>query len=158
MIKGEKANRAVVATIDRIDAARRSNADGLGRLPFVFPRVRTTRDGDWKDGTAIMMAAVAIARDPSVRVESVPKPITYDRNHSIPSRLVLIDGVVEVEYHVSRRNMERLLKVGCLVIQPYKGGKKVLCTCTLLALGSVEIGVTAFNSLAQRGVKWERSA
>ena len=35
-----------------------------------------------------------------------------------------MDSIVDVEYHVSRANMERLLKVGCLVIQPYKNGKK----------------------------------
>ena len=124
MIKGKKANEAVDAVLNRIVAARQSNANGLDRLLFAFPRIRTTHGGEWKDGTAVVVAAVAIARDPFVRVESVPEPVTYGQNHTIPSRLVLIDSIVDVEYHVSRANMERLLKVGCLVIQPYKRGKK----------------------------------
>ncbi len=124
MIKGKKANEAVDAALDRIITARQSSANGLDRLLFVFPRVRTTWDKEWKDGSPVVAAAVAIARDPSSRVDSVPEPVTYNLNHSIPSRLVLLDSIVDVEYHVSRANMERLLKVGCLVIQSYKRGKK----------------------------------
>lgn len=124
MIKGQRANEAVDAVIGRIITARENSAGGLDRLMFTFPKIRTTPSGEWKEGTAVVVAAIAIARDPSVRVESAPEPVTYGQEHSIPSRLVLIEGVADVEYHVSRANMERLLNVGCLVIQPYKRGKE----------------------------------
>ena len=124
MIKGQRANEAVDAVIGRIINARENSAGGLDRLMFTFPKMRTTPSGEWKEGTAVVVAAIAIARDPSVRVESVPEPVSYGQEHSIPSRLVLIDGIADVEYHVSRANVERMLEVGCMVIQPYKRGKR----------------------------------
>ena len=121
MIKGAEANRAAENALANIRNTRRTH-DGLDRIVFCFPKVKIVGAGEYKDGSALAVSAAAIARNPSTRVDRTVLIKHYGKEHSIPSCIVPLQGIADVEYHVSRQNMERLLKVGCIVFQKYKKG------------------------------------
>ena len=121
MIRGADANRAVEDTIRNIRKMRQAH-DGLDRIIFCFPRVKQVGDSEYKDGVPFAVAAAAIARDPSSRVNGTVRIAHYGEGHPIPSCFVPLQGISDVEYHVSKQNMERLLRVGCIVFQKYKKG------------------------------------
>ena len=122
MKKGTLANLAVDLTVSRIKSWRLNDPSQLTNVTFCFPRVLTDFDDDWTDGSAFLAGAAAIARNPD---NSVNKDIPlrhYKVGHKIPSVFVPLNGIRDVEYHVSRMNLERLLSVGCIVFQPYRKG------------------------------------
>ena len=123
MKRGQMANAAVDQTISHIETARLSSASYLGRIVFCFPRVLTDFDEDrWADGSPFLAAAASIARNPDNRMNQDVPLRWYDAKHSIPSVIVPLNGIRDVKYHVSRRNIERLLLVGCIVFQKYRKG------------------------------------
>ena len=90
---------------------------------YCFPRVKTVVDGDrWVDGSAFLAAAAAIMREPETRVNKDVPLKWYDGKHSIPSAIIPLEGITDIEYHVSSRNMESLLSVGGIVFQKYLKG------------------------------------
>ena len=119
MIGGADANRAVEETIRNIRKTRQAD-DGLDRIIFCFPRVKQVGYSEYKDGAVFAVSAAAIARNPSSRVNDTVRIAHYGEGHPIPSCFVPLQGIADVEYHVSRQNMERLLRVGCIVFQKYK--------------------------------------
>ncbi len=121
MIRGADANRAVEETISNIRKMRKAH-DGLDRIIFCFPKVKKVGDLEYRDGSIFAVSAAAIARDPSKRVNKTVRIAHYGEGHPIPSCFVPLQGIADVEYHVSKQNMERLLKVGCIVFQKYKKG------------------------------------
>ena len=123
MKRGQMANAAVDEAISRISAARLSHPSYLDHIVFAFPRVLTDFAGDkWSGGSVFLAAAATIARNPENRVNKGVPLRWYDEKHSIPSVIIPLNGVRDVEYHVSRRNIERLLSVGCIVFQKYPRG------------------------------------
>lgn len=121
MIVGTEADVAVDRAIAWVRHQRLNNPITHGRVMVAFPRVKVNRSDDWQDPGAKIAAAVAIMRDPSCRHDRVLEPKDIGVGHPIPSRIVYLNGVTDVEYKVSKHNLERLLKVGCLVIQVSKG-------------------------------------
>ena len=121
MIRGADANRAVEETIRNIRKMRQTH-DGLDRIISCFPRVKKVGESKYKDGAAFAVSAAAIARNPSTRVNKAVRIAHYGEGHPIPSRFVPLQGIADVEYHVSKQNMECLLKVGCIVFQKHKKG------------------------------------
>ena len=89
---------------------------------FCFPKVKKVGDHEYRDGSTFAVPAAAIARDPSKMVNKTVRIAHYGDGHPIPSCFVPLQGIADVEYHVSKQNMERLLKVGCIVFQKYKKG------------------------------------
>ena len=124
MIRGREANQAVEESIGWIKSQRSGHPNNLDRIVFVFPRVKLQRVEGWQDGTALMMAAAAIARNPDKRRCHVPEPKYYGPEHGIPSYFVWLSGIEDLEYHVSKKNLQRLLEVGCAVFQR-SGSRKV---------------------------------
>ena len=121
MIRGAGATRAIEDTIRNIRRMREVHG-GLDRIIFCFPRVKRDGDNEYKDGTAFALSAASIARNPSSRVDDTIHIAHYGEGHPIPSCFVPLQGIADVEYHVSKQNMERLLKAGCIVFQKYKKG------------------------------------
>ena len=103
MIRGGEANRAVRSTLHRIRRQRSLSPDNLGRIAFSFPRIQQEGVEGWRDGSAFLVAAAAIARDPHVRLSHVREPKIYGDKHSIPSVMVWLNGIEDLEYHVSRQ-------------------------------------------------------
>ena len=110
MDRGADANRAVEETIRNIRKMRQAH-DGLDRIIFCFPRVKQVGDSEYKDGVPFAVAAAAIARDPSSRVNDTVRIAHYGEGHPIPSCFVPLQGISDVEYHVSKQDMERLFHV-----------------------------------------------
>ena len=121
MIRGADANKAVAETIRNIRKMRKAH-DGLDRIIFCFPKVKKVGDREYRDGSTFAVSAAAIARDPCKRVNKTVRVAHYGEGHPIPSCFVPLQGIADVEYHVSKQNMERLLKVGCIVFQKHKKG------------------------------------
>ena len=122
MKKGVTANRAADVTVARIETMRMNDDSYLDRVVFCFPRVKSTYDNRWSGGSAFIAGAAAVALNPEERVNKETPLRYYEVGHPIPSVFVPLNGIVDVEYHVSRKNLERLLSVGCLVFTPYKKG------------------------------------
>ena len=123
MKKGQLADTAVDEAISRISAARLSHPSYLDHTVFSFPRVLTNFDEDkWTGGSIFLAAAASVARNPENRMNRGVPLRWYDEKHSIPSVIVPLSGIRDVEYHVSRRNILRLLSVGCIVFQKYRKG------------------------------------
>ena len=121
MIRGADASRAVEETIRNIRSMRKVHG-GLDRLIFCFPKVKRVGDSEYKDGTAFAVSAAAIARNPSSRVDDTVRIAHFGEGHPIPSCFVPLQGIADVEHHVSKKNMERLLRIGCIVFQKYEKG------------------------------------
>ena len=121
MIRGAEANRAVENAIRNTREIRKAH-DGLDRIIFCFPKVRMVGNSEYKDGSALAVSAAVIARDPNTRVDKTTPIAHYGKEHPIPSCFVPLQGIADVEYHVSKQNMERLLRVGCIVFQRYRKG------------------------------------
>ena len=121
MITGAEANAAVEFQITWITSQRLNDPTHLERILFAFPRVKLMWSESWQPASPLIAAATGIMRDPGSRREHVREPKTLGIGHPIPSRIVYLSGVTDVEYKVSKHNMERLLNVGCLVIQMVKG-------------------------------------
>ena len=117
-----RANQVVDAVIENISVMRLDDPQQLDRIVFCFPRIRTQGGNHWADSSPFSAAACAIARDPGSAVTQ-PAPIKrIGAGHAIPSVIVRLAGIEAVEHHVSRKNMERLLSVGCVVIQGDRKG------------------------------------
>ena len=119
-VKGAIADEAVDWVVEFINRERLAMPNLLNRTVFVFPRVRTSSEDEsgWKDPTMVAAPVASIARNPSSSVTQ-PAPLReWNREHPIPSVSVWLNGITDVEYHVSRRNFERLLQVGCITIRP----------------------------------------
>ena len=121
MIRGGEANRAVENAIHNIRNMHKAH-DGLDRITFCFPKVKMVGNSEYKDGSALAISAAVIARDPNKRVDKTTPITYYGKEHPIPSRFVPLQGIADVEYHVSKLNMKDLLRVGCIVFQRYKKG------------------------------------
>lgn len=121
MKKGAIASRAVDITVSNIENLRMNDPNYLDRVTFCFPRVLTNR-GEWADGSVYVATAATVALNPEKRVDKETPLRYYEVGHKIPSVFVPLNGIEDVEYHVSRRNLERLLSVGCLVFTPYRKG------------------------------------
>ena len=122
MIKGPLANKAVDIAISQIRTLRLKSPSNLDRIVFCFPRVLRDYYDGWQDGTPLLAGMVDVMRNPeNPGYKDIPIK-RYDDTHSIPSVIVPLYGIKDVEYHVSRRNLERLLSVGCIVFQPYRKG------------------------------------
>ena len=121
MIRGVKANWAVENAIRNTRKMRKAHY-GLDRIIFCFPKVKMVGDGEYKDGSAFAISAAVIARNPNKRVDKTTPIAQYGRGHPIPSCFVPLQGITDVEYHVSKQNMNRLLRVGCIVFQQYRKG------------------------------------
>ena len=117
MIKGQKAEEAAYRLIESIRWQRLQHPTGLSSGYFSFPRIKLTGDADWFPASIVVtssIAAVMSPKDPpAVKVKDLTK-------HPIPSYMVTIAGVEDLEYHVSKYNMEQLLRVQCIVITPSK--------------------------------------
>lgn len=122
MKMGVSANNAVEAMVSEIEAQRLSHPSYLDRIVFSFPRVMMDESGKWRDGSPFLAAAAVVARNPETRVNKGVDLRYYGVGHKIPSVIVPLEGIEDVEYHVSRSNMEMLLSVGCVVFQRYKKG------------------------------------
>ena len=111
-------NEAIEQVIEEIVAARKAGPNGFDRIVFCFPRVRVSSDeSTWMPPSIVIGSAVAIASRPE-HAKVQPPPIKkYNSRHSIPSAVVTLSDVTDVEYHVSRANMKRLLRVGCAVVR-----------------------------------------
>ena len=119
-VSGAIADKAVDWVVETVNRERLAVPNFLSRTVFVFPRVRTSPEdkSGWKDPTMVAAPAAAIALDPSSSVTQ-PAPLReWNREHPIPSVSVWLNGITDVEYHVSRKNFERLLRVGCITIRP----------------------------------------
>ena len=115
-------NAAVDAVIENVQALRLNNPNYLDRIVFCFPRIKGDMDDDWTEASPHVAAASAIARHPETAREQPPpvKPISH--SHPIPSMIVRLSGIKDVEYRVSRKNWERLLRLGIAVIQRDRNG------------------------------------
>ena len=116
-------NEAIEQAIEEITTARKAGPNGLDRIVFCFPRVRLSSDeGTWRPPSVVVASALAIASRPH-HAKVQPPPIKYyNSGHPIPSAVVTLSDVTAIEHHVSRANMERLLRVGCAVVR--NGGRK----------------------------------
>ena len=117
-----RANQAVDAVIDNITTMRLGDPSRLDRIVFCFPRVRTEWSDNWTDSSPLLAATCAVARNPGTAVKQPPPIKNIGLGHAIPSVIVRLTGVEATEHHVSRKNMERLLSVGCVVIQKDRKG------------------------------------
>ena len=122
MKKGAIANRAVDLTVARIGSWRLNDPSHLDNVTFCFPRVLSDFDNGWASGSAFLAGAAAAARNPENRADKETPLRYYEVGHKIPSVFVPLNGVRDVEYHVSQKNLEKLLSVGCLVFTYYKKG------------------------------------
>lgn len=117
MIRGRKANEAAERLIESLRQQRSQHPSGMHRGYFAFPQIKMVGEADWCSASIIVVSsigAVISPKDPpAVKVKDLSK-------HPIPSYIVTIPGVEDFEYHVSKHNMEELLKVQCIVITPYK--------------------------------------
>lgn len=120
LIRGERANRAVKSTLNWIKDQRATSPDNFNRVVFSFPRIQQEGVEGLRDGSGLLAAATVIARDPDSRLDHVREPKIYGDEHSIPSVVVWLNGIRDLEYYVSRQNMERLLEVGCAVFQQHR--------------------------------------
>ena len=120
MIRGSEANQTVEELLRRIKHQRSLSLNNLDRVAFCFPRIQQEGAEGWQYGSAFLAAAAVIARDPDARLSHVRKPKIYGDKYSIPSVVVWLNGIEDVEYHVSRQNMESLLEVGCAVFQHHR--------------------------------------
>ena len=118
----ESTNAAVDAIIENVQAMRLNNPDYLDRIVFCFPRIKSDMDDNWTNASPHVAAASTIARQPETAREQPPpvKPISH--RHPIPSVIVRLSSIKDVEYHVSRKNWERLLRLGVAVIQHDRNG------------------------------------
>ena len=115
-------NAAVDSTIEYVQAMRLNNPNYLDRIVFCFPRVKGDMDDDWQDASAHIAAASAIARQPETAREQPPPVKAVSHRHPIPSVIVRLSGIKDVEYHGSRKNWARLLRLGIAVIQRDRDG------------------------------------
>lgn len=125
MIIGAEADAAVDSVIEWIALQRTSNSNNLERIIVAFPRVKTVWANHWQYPSPLIAAATAILRNPESRREHIPAPKTFGDGHSIPSTIVFLDGIIDVEYKVSKHNLKRLLDVGCIVVGLSKGRGQV---------------------------------
>ena len=123
MTQNNRANHAVESAIADILAQRSRYPSQARCVAFCFPRIKLESNDGWLPPTPLVAAAAVVARNPT-RPSSTwfPSFKEFGREHSIPSVVVRLNGVTSVEYHVSRHNMERLLRVGCAVVQRDKKG------------------------------------
>ena len=107
MKKSQPANRAVDATVSRIESLRLNDPSLLANVTFCFPRVRTDLDEDWSGGSAFLAGAgaAAAARNPGNRTNKDTPLKYYGEGYSIPSVFVPLNGIKDLEYKVSRANM-----------------------------------------------------
>ena len=123
MKRGQLADTAVGEAISRISAARLRHPSYLDHTVFAFPRVLTNFDEDrWTGGSVFLAAAASVALNPENRMNKGVPLRWYDEKHSIPSVIVPLSGIRDVEYHVSRRNILRLLSVGCICVSEISQG------------------------------------
>ena len=117
-------NESIEQVIEKIITARKAGPNGLDRIVFCFPRVRVSSDeSTWMPPSIAIASAVAIASRPD-HAKVQPPPIKYyNSGHPIPSAVVTLSDVTTIEHHVSRANMERLLRVGCAVVRK-AGGRR----------------------------------
>ncbi len=119
MIRGAVANRAVESAIGYIRKMREAH-DGLDRLVFCFPKKKMAKDSEFRDGSGIAVSAAAIARNQNTMVDKTTPVTHYGKEHSIASCFVPLKSIADVEVHVSKYNVKRLLEVGCIVFQRYE--------------------------------------
>ena len=111
-------NEAIEQVIKEIITARKAGSNGLDRIVFCFPRVRVSSDESmWMPPSIAIAGAVAIASRPEQAKVQPPPVKYYNSGHPIPSSVVTLSDVTAIEHHVSRANMERLLRVGCAVVR-----------------------------------------
>ena len=115
-------NSAVDSVIENVQAMRLNNSNFLDRIVFCFPRVKSDLDDQWADASPHVAAASAIARQPEIAREQPPPVKSISHGHPIPSAIVRLSGITDVEYYVSRKNWERLLRLGIVVIQRDRNG------------------------------------
>ena len=121
MIKGPRATAAAESAAAYVNQARMNGPNLLHRLVFAFPRVKIHGVSGWTSSSPTMAGVAAALRDPAKDWNIAPrKPKIYGPGHSIPSIMVPLNGIRDVEFYVSRRSLELLLSVGCLVIQVNK--------------------------------------
>ena len=109
LIRGSEANQAVEELLRWIKHQRSMSPNNLDRVAFCFPRIQQEGAEGWQGGSVFLAAAVVTARDPDARLSHVCKPKIYGDKHSIPSVVVWLNGIEDIEYYVSRQNLERLL-------------------------------------------------
>ena len=117
MIKGQKAEEAAKHLIESIRLQRLQHPTGLSSLYYSFPRIKLTGNADWFPASVIVVSSIAAIMSPKDPPTVRVKDLT---THPIPSYMVTITGVMDLEYHVSKYNMEQLLSVQCIVITPSK--------------------------------------
>ena len=122
MLQSNRANQAVESTIAYIEAMRLNDSNYLSRIVFCFPRVKFEESDKWQDASPLVAAATAIVRNPEKAVIQPPPIKIFGPGHKLPSVIVGLNGITAVEYHASRRNLERLLSIGCVVIQKDRKG------------------------------------
>ena len=121
MIKGPRATAAAESAAAYVNQARVNGPNLLHRLVFSFPRVKIDGVNGWTSASPTMAGVAAALRNPAKDWNIAPrKPKIYGPGHPIPSIMVPLNGIRDVEFYVSRRSLELLLSVGCLVIQMNK--------------------------------------
>lgn len=115
-------NEAVDRVIENVQAMRLAHENHLDRIVFCFPRVKGEFGDHWQDASPYVAAASAVARQPEAATVQ-PPPVKYlPPGHPIPSIIVRLTGIKDIEYYVSRKNWERLLRSGFAVIQQDRDG------------------------------------
>ena len=118
MIKGPRATAAAESAAAYVDQARMNGPNFLHRLVVSLPRVKTDGVDSWTSASATMAGVAGALRNPAKDWNVAPrKPKIYGPGHTIPSIIVPLNGIRDVEFYVSRRSLKLLLSVGCLVIQ-----------------------------------------
>ena len=119
MIRGVAASDAVDQTIAYIESLRIKGPNYLGNVIFCFPRIKMDYDDRWTDASPFLAGVAGGLHNPESNLEDVTY---YGEGYTMPSVVVPLSGIRDVEYQVSRQNMFRLLRVGCIVIRPNGNG------------------------------------
>lgn len=123
MIRGQAAVAAAEWTIAWATNQRLSDKNLQSRVTIAFPRVKIAGLNGWQPPSPTLAGAVAGLFNPNSRPAHTPPPKYYGPEHGIPSVIVYLNGVEDVEYYVSKHYMMRLLNVGCMVIQKNRRGQ-----------------------------------
>ena len=122
MTQKNRSDRAVESAIASIQAQRSRRPPEAGCVAFCFPRIRLEPNDGWLPSTPLVASAAVFSRNPTRTSAWFHSVKEFGKGHPIPSAIVRLNGVTAVEHHVSRHNMERLLHVGCAVVQRDKKG------------------------------------
>lgn len=123
MIKGQAAVIAAELTIAWATNQRLSEQNLQSRVTIAFPRLKIRGLSGWQPPSPTLAGAVAGLINPHSRPPYTPPPKYYGPEHGIPSVIVYLNGILDVEYYVSKHYMMRLLNVGCMVIQKDRKGQ-----------------------------------